>query len=76
MKRLSRLSPIQLSRLILHIELPLILLQAVIFLVSYLVAREECAACAYLTYSPLATHLLTPMLLSFFSALLVRRMGE
>lgn len=74
MKRLSKLSTTKLSQLILHIELPLILLQAVIFLVSYLVAREQSPAAAYLTYSPLVSHLLTPMMLAFFSALVVRRM--
>ncbi len=74
MRKILHLSPTQFSRLVLHIELPLILLQAVIFLVTYLIAREESPAQAYLVYSPLATHLLTPMMLSFFSALLIKNL--
>ena len=62
------------ARLILHIEMPLMLLSAVIFLVSYLCCRDSAPAYAVLHYPPLVVYLFEPMIITAFSVLLAERM--
>ncbi len=65
--------PGRLSRLILHIELPLTLLQAVVFLISYLHVSETEPVRAISLYAPLVPYLFFPLLITAFSVLLIER---
>ena len=74
MKKRSIHPPSRLSRLLLHIELPLTVLYAVVFLISYLIAAEESPIRAIMYYRPLLSYLLMPAMISAFSVLLVERL--
>ncbi len=76
MKKRSFRSPGKVARLILHIELPLIVLQALTFLISYLIARESDLAAAIRVYPPLTEALLSPLLITAFSVLLAERLEK
>ncbi len=76
MKKRSFRSPGKVARLILHIELPLIVLQALTFLISYLIARENDLAAAIRVYPPQAEALLFPLLITAFSVLLAERLEK
>jgi len=64
------------ARIILHIEMPLILLAAVIFLIAYLMAREVDPVYANMYYPPLVVYLLYPIMMTVFSILLVERLEK
>lgn len=64
----------KLSRAVLHIELPLTLLVAVVFLISYLQARESDLGYALYYYPPLVGYLLYPPVITVFSVLLIERL--
>ncbi|MBQ7335935.1 MAG: hypothetical protein IJW92_05645 [Clostridia bacterium] len=66
--------PCRAARLILHIELPLLLLSAVIFLLSYLQQREINPAYAISYYSSTVGYLFFPAVITAFSVLLVERL--
>ncbi len=71
----NRFRPLcKLSQTILHIELPLSLLLAVCFLISYLQARETDLGYALYYYPPLVCYLLYPLVITAFSVLLIERM--
>ena len=76
MKAFQSLFPSRAVRMILHIELPLTVLYAVIFLVSYLVLAESDPITAALRYRPLLVSLLYPVLITAFSILLVTRLEK
>ena len=67
--------PCRAARIILHIELPLCVLYAVIFLISYLIAAEANLAYALVYYRPLLVTLLYPVMITAFSILLVERLS-
>lgn len=73
-KRKFRL-PCPAARLILHIELPLVTLSALIFLLSYLEQRETALAYAINYYPPLVQYLLFPLVITAFSVLLLERLN-
>lgn len=62
------------SRRILHIELPLNIGAALLFLFSYLQERIEAPVFAAQQYAPLVTYLLFPFIITAFSVLLVERL--
>lgn len=64
----------RLSRLILHIEMPLIVLQALTVLISYLQMREVNLARALSVYPRVVPYLLFPVLVTVFSVLLIERL--
>jgi len=68
-------SPCRAARIILHIELPLTVLYAVVFLISYLMAAEANFAYAIVYYRPLLVTLLYPVMITAFSILLVERLA-
>ena len=76
MKKISIHPPSRLSRLLLHIELPLTVLYAVVFLISYLIAAEESPIRAIMYYRPLLSYLLLPVMISAFSVLLVEHLAK
>ena len=76
MKKRSIHPPSRLSRLLLHIELPLTVLYAVVFLISYLIAAEESPIRAIMYYRPLLSYLLLPVMISAFSVLLVEHLAK
>ncbi len=76
MKKNTFRSPGRVARMILHIELPLIVLQAVVFFISYLIARETDLAAAIRVYPPLTEALLFPLLITAFSVLLAERLEK
>ena len=63
-----------LSRSILHIEMPLTVLQAIAVLISYLQMREQDLARALVLYPRILPYLLFPVLITVFSVLLVERL--
>ncbi len=62
------------SKIVLHIELPLSLLNAVVFLISYLQARAQAPVAAAIEYSYLTVYLLFPLVITAFSVLLIERL--
>ena len=62
------------SRMILHIELPISLGAALLFLFSYLGERASAPVLAATEYDPLVAHLLTPLMITAFSVLLIERL--
>ena len=76
MKKISIHPPSRLSRLLLHIELPLTVLYAIVFLISYLIAAEESPIRAIMHYRPLLSYLLMPAMISAFSVLLVEHLAK
>ena len=62
------------SRLVLHIELPLTLINALAFLISYLRARAEAPVSAAIQYSQMTVYLLFPLVITAFSVLLIERL--
>ena len=62
------------SRLILHIEMPMTLGAAILFLLSYLSKRLTAPVLATIEYSPLVVYLLFPLIITAFSVLLVERL--
>ena len=66
--------PCRLSRMILHIELPLTVLLSLTFLISYLQAREADLGYALYRYPPLVGYLLYPLVITSFSVLLIERL--
>ena len=62
------------SRLLLQIEAPLILLSAIVFLISYLIAWEQDPAHAIVRYHPYIGYLLFPIVITAFSVLLIERL--
>ena len=62
------------SELLLQIEAPMILLSAIVFLISYLIAWEEDPAYAIVHYHPYIGYLLYPVVITAFSVLLVERL--
>ena len=62
------------SRIILHIEMPLILLASLVFLISYLIARETDPIYANLHYPSMVVYLFYPIVITAFSILLVERL--
>ena len=62
------------SRMILHIELPLNLGAALLFLFSYLKERIDAPVFATVKYAPLVPYLLFPFIITAFSVLLVERL--
>ena len=76
MKPFQPFYPSRTVRMILHIELPMTLLYAVTFLISYLRLAESDPITATLSYRPLLVTLLYPALITAFSILLVARLEE
>ncbi|MBQ9773268.1 MAG: hypothetical protein IJW30_01235 [Clostridia bacterium] len=73
----NRLSPLsRLSRAILHIEMPLILLQALVALLSYLEMRESDLGRALTLYPILLPYLLFPIPITIFTVLLIERLDK
>jgi hypothetical protein len=64
------------SRMILHIELPINLGAALLFLFSYLAKRAYAPVLAATEYAPLVAYLLTPLMITAFSVLLVERLEQ
>jgi hypothetical protein len=62
------------SRMILHIELPMALGAAILFLLSYLSKRQSAPVLATIEYAPLVVYLLSPIIITAFSVLLVERL--
>ncbi len=62
------------SKIILHTELPLSLIAAIAFLISYLQERALHPVSAALVYAPLTAYLLFPLIITAFSVLLVERL--
>lgn len=62
------------SRILLQIEAPMILLSAIVFLISYLIAWEEDPAYAIVHYHPYIGYLLYPIVITAFSVLLIERL--
>ena len=54
------------SRLILHIEMPMTLGAAILFLLSYLSKRLTAPVLATIEYSPLVVYLLFPLIITAF----------
>ena len=75
MKKRNFRLPCPAARLILHIELPLVTLSALIFLLSYLEQRETALAYAINHYPPLVQYLLFPLVITAFSVLLLERLN-
>ncbi len=76
MRKIRLPLPCRRARIILHIELPLIVLSAVVFLVSYLMAFESDPVWANIHYKPLLVYLLYPVMITVFSILLVERLEK
>lgn len=74
MNKLRNRFPSRWVRMLLHIELPLTVLYAVTFLISYLILAERDPVTATLCYRPLLVSLLYPVLITAFSILLVHRL--
>ena len=73
--KLSNVRPLgKYSRIILHIELPLNLGGALLFLSSYLAQRITAPVFAATYYAPLVPYLLFPFIITAFSVLLVERL--
>ena len=73
--KLSNVRPLgKYSRMILHIELPLNLGAALLFLFSYLKERIAAPVFAAREYAPLVAYLLFPLIITAFSVLLVERL--
>lgn len=73
--KISNIRPLgKLSRIILHIELPMSLGAALIFLFSYLKQRVEAPVFATREYAPLTAYLLFPLIITAFSVLLIERL--
>ena len=73
--KLSNVRPLgKYSRMILHIELPLGLGAAFVFLISYLKERIDAPVFAATQYAPLVAYLLFPFIITAFSVLLVERL--
>lgn len=66
--------PGRLSRAVLHIEMPLTVLQALTVLISYLQVREQDLARALVLYPRILPYLLFPVLITVFSVLLIERL--
>lgn len=62
------------SKLVLRIELPLWLLSAVVFFISYLRARAHAPVKAAIEYSAMVGYLLFPLVIAAFSVLLIERL--
>ena len=62
------------ARMILHIELPIALGTALLFLFSYLKQRATAPVFAAREYAPLVAYLLFPLIITSFSVLLVERL--
>ena len=66
--------PCRSARIVLHIELPLCVLYAVVFLISYLISSETDPVWANIYYRPLLSTLLYPVMITAFSVLLLERL--
>ena len=66
--------PSRVSKIVLHIEMPLILLSAVVFLISYLMMRESDPVYANLYYPSMVVYLFYPIVITVFSILLIDRL--
>ena len=75
MKRIRFPLPCRHARLILQIELPLTVIFAVTFLISYLICFEVSPAVANLYYPPLMIYLFYPFVITSFSVLLIERLS-
>lgn len=64
----------RLSRILLHIEMPLTVLQALAVLISYLQMREQDLSRALVLFPRILPYLLFPVLITVFSVLLVERL--
>ena len=74
MKR-SNIRPLgKYSRMILHIELPMVLGCALFFLFSYLHQRIAAPVYAAIEYAPLVAYLIFPLIITAFSVLLIERL--
>lgn len=62
------------SRMVLHIELPVSLGAALLFLFSYLRERINAPVYAAREYAPLTAYLLFPLIITAFSVLLIERL--
>jgi predicted membrane-bound mannosyltransferase len=62
------------SKLVLQIELPLWLVSAVVFFISYLQARTNAPVKAAIEYSAMVGYLLFPLVITSFSVLLIERL--
>ena len=73
--KLSNLRPLgKYSRMVLHIELPVSLGAALLFLFSYLQKRIDAPVYAAKEYAPLVAYLLFPLIITAFSVLLIERL--
>ena len=73
--KLSHLRPLgKYSLMVLHIELPVSLGAALLFLFSYLQKRIDAPVYAAKEYAPLVTYLLFPLIITAFSVLLIERL--
>ena len=73
--KLSNVRPLgKYSRMILHIELPLNLGGALLFLFSYLAQRISAPVFSATYYAPLVPYLLFPLIITAFSVLLIERL--
>ncbi len=73
-KKKTDYSPGKYSKMILHIEMPLTVLFALIFLLSYLIARENDPVYANLYYPSMVVYLFYPIVITTFSILLIERL--
>ena len=73
--KLSNVRPLgRYSRMILHIELPMSLGAALLFLFSYLAKRTTAPVFAAREYAPWGAYLLFPLIITAFSVLLIERL--
>ena len=73
--KISNVRPLgKYSRMILHIDLPISLGAALLFLFSYLWDRSTAPVLAASEYAPLVAYLLTPLMITAFSVLLIERL--
>lgn len=73
-KKITNYTPGKYSRAILHIEMPLIVLASLVFLISYLIARETDPIYANIHYPSMVVYLFYPIVITAFSILLVERL--
>lgn len=76
MQKRQHPTPCRAVKMILHIELPITVLYAVVFLISYLMALEADPVWANIHYKSLLVYLLYPSMITAFSILLIEHLEQ
>ncbi|MBQ8310371.1 MAG: hypothetical protein IJX80_05090 [Clostridia bacterium] len=74
MRRFQCRTPSRVSQILLQIEAPIILLYAIVYLISYMIAWETDPTYAIIHYHPYITYLPYPAIITAFSVLLIERL--